>query len=119
MAFVIPALPLVILALLPSRALRRPASIAGAVLMLAFFGLSVGAIFGPDSDTSIQLSNWDAKQNAHGFFVTVFVVELAAVALFALLAVRRARPLPIRLACFSCGLSVLLITFALAVALSN
>jgi len=87
--------------------------------MLAFFGLSAAAIFGPESDTSFQLSNWDAKQNAHGLFVTVFVVELAAAALFLLLAVRRATARPIRATCISCGVGALLITFALAAAFGN
>jgi hypothetical protein len=118
-ALFVPALFLVILGLLPSRALARRAAIGGAVLMLVFFGLSVALAFAPDSDTSIQLSNWNAHQNARGFFVTIWVVELAAAALFAVFAVRRARALPIRIACFSCGLCVLLITFALGVALSN
>jgi hypothetical protein len=117
--FFVPALFLVVLGLLPRRALTRRAAIAGAVLMLAFFGLSAAAVFGPDQDTSIQLSNWDAKVNAHGFFVTIFLLELAAVALFVLLAARRATALPIRVACFSCGLSTLLITFGLGIALSN
>lgn len=119
MGFFVPALFLVVLGLLPRRALTRRAAVAGAVLMLAFFGLSAAAVFGPDADTSIQLSNWDARVNAHGFFVTIFVVELAAVALFAVLAARRATALSIRIACFSCGLSVLLITFGLGFALSN
>lgn len=87
--------------------------------MLVFFGLNVALVFGPDSDTSFQLSNWNANQNAHGFFVTIFVVELVAAGLFALLAARRSRALPIRIACLSCGLCVLLITFGLAVALNN
>jgi hypothetical protein len=119
MAFYLPALFLVVLGLLPKRALKRRAAFAGAVLMLVFFGLSAAAIFGPESDTSFQLSNWDAKQNAHGLFVAVFVIELAAVALFLLLAGRRATARTIRLACLSCGLCALLITFALAVALGN
>jgi hypothetical protein len=118
-ALFVPVVFLLILGLLPSRALARRAALGGAVLMLVFFGLSVALVFAPDSDTSIQLSNWNAHQSAHGFFVTVWAVELAAAALFAVFAVRRARALPIRLACFSCGVCVLLITFALAVALNN
>lgn len=86
--------------------------------MLALFGFSLAAILGPNSDSSVDETNWDSHQ-AHVFFVAALVVEAVAAAVLALLAFRpRAAPM-LRPALLGSTVLSLLITIMFAFALSN
>ena len=118
MGLLIPLALLLAVGFLPPRALGRWAAVAGALLMLALLGFSLGAILGPNSDTSVHESNWDSHQ-AHFFFVAALVVEFVAAAALGLLALRATPIGTLRAAIWSSCIVGLMITIMLAFALSN
>jgi hypothetical protein len=103
---------------LPARMLGPRVAVFGVALMLATFGLSLAAILGPNSDTSIDESNWESH-DGHAFLVGVLIAELGCAAVLVVLAVRRTAVRTLRLALIGSGFASIVLLLGLAAALSN
>ena len=86
--------------------------------MLALLAVTLLAITGPDSDTSIHETNWDAH-GGHPLLLAVVAGQLVLALALGSLAIRRARPGAIRALAFSSAVVALVTLIVLAFAFSS